>query len=181
LSVYNYIYHNMSFFIHDSALLHWLNIKSDNWKKNESVMIENMFKWIFKLNSTLLWFTTIMKNKFNMYFWHLWEVEEQKNYKWLCNMFYDLIQQIIHQSLIYYLIYVTLCNNHNWWLILYFYYVKYQDSFNKIFFHHIDLNISHLIKNNKNVCLIQELISLDTEWHDNCIEMLLNMHHHLKN
>jgi len=179
--VYNYIYYDMSFFIYVSALLHWLNIKSDDWQKNEFVMIENMFKWIFKLNSIILQLTTIMKNKFNMYFWHLWEVEKRKNYEWLHNIFYDLIQQIIHQSLIYYLIYVTLHNDHNWWLIFYFYYVKYQNSFDKIFFHHIDLNISHFIKNNKNVWLIQELISLNIKWHNDCTEMLLNMHHYFEN
>ena len=138
-----------------------------------------MFEWIFKLNSIILWLTMIMKKEFNMYFWHLWEVDKRKNYRWLHNMFYDLIQQIIHQLLIYYLAYIILHNNHNWWLIFYFYYVKYQDSFNKIFFHHIDLNILCLIKNKKNTNLIQESVSLDSEWHNNCIKMLLKMHHHL--
>jgi len=113
LDVYNYIHHNMLFFIHVFALLHWLNIKSDDWQKNEFVMIKNMFKWIFKQNFIILWLTTIMKNEFNMYFWHLQEVKERKNYEWLHNMFYDLIQQIIHQSSVYYLTYVTLHNDHN--------------------------------------------------------------------
>jgi len=179
--VYNYIHHNMSFFIYVSALLHWLNIKSDDWQKNESVIIKNMFKWIFELNLIISQLMTIMKNKFNMYFWHLQKVEERKNYKWLHNMFYDLIQQIIHQLSIYYFTYVTLHNDHNWQLIFYSYYVKYQDSFNKIFFHHIDLNISHLIKNNKIACLIQESISLNTKQHNDCIKMLLRMHHYLEN
>jgi len=181
LSVYNYIHHDMSFFIYVSALLHWLNIKSDDWQKNEFVIIENMFEWIFKLNSIILWLTMIMKNEFNMYFWHLWEVEERKNYEWLHNMFYNLIQQIICQSSIYYLAYITLCNDYNWQLIFYSYYVKYQDSSDKIFFHYIDLNISHLVKNNKSICLIQKSVSLNTEWHNDCTEMLLKMHHHLEN
>jgi len=179
--MYNYIHHDMSVFIYVSALLHWLNIKSDDWQKNEFVMIENMFKWIFKLNFIILWFTTIMKNKLNMYFWHLWDIKEQKNYEWLYNMFYNLIQQTVHQSSIYYLTYIMLHNDHNWQLIFYFYYVKYQDSFNKIFFHHIDVNISHLIKDNKNAYLIQESVLLNTKWHNDCTEMLLSMHHHLEN
>jgi hypothetical protein len=49
-----------------------------------------------------------MKNKFNMYTWHLWEVEGQKNYRWLHNMFYDLIQQTVHQSSAYYVAYISL-------------------------------------------------------------------------
>jgi hypothetical protein len=43
-----------------------------------------------------------------MYHHHLQEVEERQNYDWLQNMFYDIIQQAIHQSSAYYLIYVVL-------------------------------------------------------------------------
>jgi len=114
-----------------------------------------------------------------MYHHHLQEVEERQNYDWLQNMFYDIIQQTVHQSLTYYLVYVVLCSDHNHCLILYSYYSKFQAVFNKTFFRHINLNILKLVNEKKEQYMIQGSVSLNSEKKEDCTEMLLRMHHHL--
>ena len=47
----------------------------------------------FKSNTPHL--ITIITEKFNMYHWHLHEVEDQQNYDWLRNMFYEIVQQTV--------------------------------------------------------------------------------------
>ena len=134
---------------------------------------------MFKFESESPWITKIMTDKFNMYAWHLQKVRDQKNYKWLQNMFYNLIQQVIWQSSVYYLAYVAFWEDHNHCLIFYSYYTKYQSSDDQIFFQHIDLNIFCLVKNHKDAYLIQESMSLNTEQADDCMKFLMNMHWHL--
>ncbi len=114
-----------------------------------------------------------------MYHHHLQEVEGRQNYDWLWNMFYDIIQQVIHQSSAYYLIYVALCSDHNHCLISYSYYSKFQTVFNKTFFRHINLNILKLVNEKKEQYIIQGSVSLNNEKKEDCTEMLLKMHHHL--
>ncbi len=116
-----------------------------------------------------------------MYHHHLQKVEERQNYSWLQNMFYDVIQQAICQSSAYYLIYVVLCLNHNYCLIFYLYYDKFQTASDKTFFRHIDLNILKLVSKKKNQYMIQESVSLDNKKKKDCTEMLLRMQHHLDN
>jgi len=114
-----------------------------------------------------------------MYHHHLWEVERRQNYNWLWNMFYDIIQQAVHQSSAYYLVYVALCSDHNHCLILYSYYSKFQNASDKTFFRHIDLNILKLVNEKKEQYMIQGSVSLNNEKKEDCTEMLLRMHHHL--
>jgi len=94
-------------------------------------------------------------------------------------MFYDIIQQVIHQSSAYYLIYVALCLDHNHCLISYSYYSKFQAVFDKTFFRHIDLNILKLVNERKEQYMIQGSVSLKNEKKEDCTEMLLRMHCHL--
>ncbi len=112
------------------------------------------------------------------YHHHLQEVEERQNYDWLQNMFYDIIQQAIHQSSTYYLIYVALCSDNNCCLISYSYYSKFQTVFDKTFFRHIDLNILKLVNERKEQYMIQGSVSLNNEKKKDCMKMLLRMHHH---
>jgi len=69
-------------------------------------------------------------------------------------MFYDIIQQVIHQSSVYYLIYVVLHSDHNHCLILYSYYDKFQAVSDKTFFRHINLNILKLVNEKKEQYMI---------------------------
>ena len=114
----------------------------------------------------------------NFYHHHLQEVEERQNYDWLQNMFYDIIQQAVYQSLTYYLVYVALCSDHNHCLIAYPYYVKFQNASDKTFFKHIDLNILKLMNEKKEQYMIQGSVSLNNEKKKDCMKMLLRMHHH---
>ena len=136
---------------------------------------------MYQFKNNTLHLTNIITEKFNMYHWHLYKVKDQQNYDWLRNMFYRIVQQTVQQSSVYYLAYVALCLDHNHHIILYFYYTKYQEKMNKTFFQYIDLNILQLVKNHKKVSLIQRSVLLDSEWKNNCTEMLLDMQNYLSN
>ncbi len=162
-----------------SALLNWINFKSKVWDRDESVVISNAFSWLYEWDLSQSTIFIIIDDEFQMYHYHLQEVEERQNYDWLQNMFYDIIQQVIYQSSAYYLIYVALHSDHNYCLILYSYYSKFQAAFNKTFFRHIDLNILKLVNEKKEQYMIQGSVSLNNEKKEDCTEMLLKMHYHL--
>ena len=181
LEVYNFTHYELSFQIHIISIHNWLKIIDEDWEWNKSVVIANMFKWMYQFKSNTPHLTNIITEKFNMYHWHLHKVKGQQNYDWLRNMFYEIVQQIVQQSSVYYLTYIALCSDHNHCIILYSYYTKYQEKMNKTFFWHIDLNIPWLVKNHKKVSLIQKFILLDSEQKNDCTEMLLDMQNHLSN
>ena len=179
MRVYNYLHHDLFLMIEVDTLLNWIHFKSEVWKRDDSVIILNVFSWLYEFNSSLFSLSIIINEKFQMYHHHLWEVEERQNYDWLQNMFYDIIQQVICQSSAYYLIYVVLHSDHNYYLISYSYYSKFQAAFNKTFFRYINLNILKLVNERKEQYIIQGSVSLNNEKKEDCTEMLLEMHHHL--
>jgi len=179
MKVYNYLHHDLFLMIEISALLNWINFKSRVWEKDESVVISNAFSWLYEFDSSQSSLFIIINEEFQMYHHHLQEVEERQNYDWLWNMFYDIIQQAICQSSAYYLIYVVLHSDHNHCLILYSYYSKFQAVSDKTFFRHIDLNILKLVNEKKEQYMIQGSVLLNNEKKEDCIKMLLEMHHHL--
>jgi len=181
MSVYNYMHHDLFLTIEVNVVLNWIDITSEVWERNEWVVISNVFSWLYEFDSSMYTMFNIIDNKFQMYYHHLWEVEERQNYSWLWNMFYSIIQQAICQSSVYYLIYIVLYPDHNHCLIFYLYYNKFQTTSDKMFFKHIDLNILKLVSEEKSQYMIQELISLNNEKKKDCTEMLLRMQHHLDN
>jgi len=181
MGIYNYMHHDLFLTIEVNALLNWIDVTSRVWERNESVIILNVFSWLYEFDSSMSTMFNIINNEFQMYHHHLQEVEERQNYSWLRNMFYGIIQQAICQSSAYYLIYVALYLNHNHCFIFYSYYDKFQAAFDKMFFRHINLNILKLVSERKSQYMIQELISLDNKKKKDYTEMLLRMQHHLDN
>jgi hypothetical protein len=107
----------------------------------------------------------------------IFEKLKRQNYDWLQNMFYDIIQQAICQSSAYYLIYVVLHSDHNYYLISYSYYSKFQAAFNKTFFRYINLNILKLVNERKEQYMIQGSVSLNKK--RRLYRNAFKMHHHL--
>jgi hypothetical protein len=83
------------------------------------------------------------------------------------------------QNSLYYRWYVKLRFDKCWKLINSFYYEKYIMRKDNIFFRHIDQNISQLISFERDVNMIQDILSLNDENINNCIVILFDMHHHL--
>ena len=139
----------------------------------------NVFSWLFKFDLSSFSLSIIINEKFQMYHHHLQEVEGRQNYDWLQNMFYDIIQQTVHQSSAYYLVYITLHPDYNHYLISYSYYSKFQNVSDKTFFRHINLNILKLVTERKEQHLIQNSVLLNNKRKEDCTEMLLRMQYHL--
>ncbi len=169
-------------FIDHDAIRDWLMIQSDgNWEKDGSVIIGDMFEWLFEEDTAhVVPISQLLTDEFDMYWHHLRQRGGQSNYGWLRNMYHGIFQQVVRQSPAYYLAYVALRQDHNHRLISYPYYTKYQQTGDSTSFRHIDLNIPQLVNNQRGYSLIQGSVSLDDEEPDDCTELLLGMHKHLK-
>ncbi len=121
----------------------------------------------------------IVLKEFEMYKHHLRRINQRENNDWWRNMFYFIDQQLMRQNSLYYRWYVKLRFDKCWKLINYSYYEKYVMKKNNIFFRHIDQNISQLISFERDVNMIQDILSLNDEDINNCIIILFEMYHHL--
>jgi hypothetical protein len=121
----------------------------------------------------------IVLKEFEMYKHHLRRINQRENNDWLRNMFYFIDQQLMRQNSLYYRWYVKLRFDKCWKLINNLYYEKYVMKKNNNFFRHIDQNISQLISFERDVNMIQDILSLNDEDINNYIIILFDMHHHL--
>ena len=86
----------------------------------------------------------------------------------------------MRQNPLYYLIYCALRPDQNVNLVTYLYYVKYTYKGDSTFFRYIDINVKDLIRKDRGACIIQDSVSLDDEFKDDCIVILPEMHKHIK-
>jgi hypothetical protein len=147
-------------------------------------MLSKLFDWWFNQKISMFECSKhniekIVLKEFEMYKHHLRRINQRENNDWLRNMFYFINQQLMRQNSLYYRWYVRLRSDKCWKLINYLYYEKYVMKKNSIFFRHIDQNISQLISFERDVNMIQDILSLNDENINNCIVILFEMHHHL--
>src|SRR6266480_3793239 len=81
---------------------------------------------------------------------HHFRVKPGDKLGWLRNMFFGLSQQLLHQDP-----FCVLRPDHEWKLIAYSYYAKYQVPGNNTAFRHIDANIRDLADLNRSSGFIQ--------------------------
>jgi hypothetical protein len=147
-------------------------------------MLSRLFDWWFDQKISMFKCSKhniekIVLKEFEMYKHHLRRINQRENNDWLRNMFYFIDQQLMRQNSLYYRWYVRLRFDKCWKLINYSYYEKYIMKKNNIFFRHIDQNISQLISFERDVNIIQNILSLNDENINNCIVIFFEMHHHL--
>ncbi|RDW56804.1 hypothetical protein BP5796_12871 [Coleophoma crateriformis] len=140
------------------------NVSLDNdtgtltkWEEVRSVNI-NLFAWLFKKDpkekKSLF---NIMEAELDMYHHHLRKINGKANLGWARNCYYSIVQQVIRQDPVYWLMYVALRPDHHWRLISYPYYGKYAMLGDSTFFS----------------------VSLDTEDDEMAIVLLPGMHNKL--
>jgi hypothetical protein len=154
------------------------------WFETDNLMLSKLFDWWFDQKISMFEclkhnIEKIVLKEFEMYKHHLRRINQRENNDWLRNMFYFIDQQLMRQNSLYYRWYVRLRFDKCWKLINYSYYEKYVMKKNSIFFRHIDQNISQLISFERNVNMIQDILSLNDEDISNCIIILFDKHHHL--
>ncbi len=154
------------------------------WFETNNLMLSKLFEWWFDQKISMFECSKhniekIVLKEFEMYKHHLRRINQRENNDWLRNMFYFIDQQLMRQNSLYYWWYVRLRFDKCWKLISYFYYEKYVMKKDNIFFRHIDQNISQLISFERDVNMIQNILSLNDENISNCIVILFDMHHHL--
>ena len=72
--------------------------------------------------------------------------------------------------------------DHAQWLIFYLYYMKDQAASDEesTRFYYINSNLRLMTEEGKGINLIQKLIFINNEQEDDCIELALGIHRHLK-
>jgi hypothetical protein len=147
-------------------------------------MLSRLFDWWFDQKISMFECSKhniekIVLKEFEMYKHYFRRINQRENKDWLRNMFYFIDQQLMRQNSLYYRWYVKLRLDKCWKLINYSYYEKYVMKKDNIFFRHIDQNTSQLISFERDVNMIQDILSLNDEDINNCIVIFFDMHHHL--
>lgn len=140
-----------------------------DWERDGTVNVD-LFSW---------WFSgpigNIIYAEFDMYRFHLREINGKSNYGWLRSMFYSIGQQLMRQDPMYYMLYAALRPDKQWRLVSYPYYAKYAVKGDLTYFRHLDLNIPKLIANARGADMIQGSVSLDNEDETNCTVLIPGM------
>ncbi len=136
-------------------------MKYQKWKKNDSIILLNIFDWIMKESSWRL-----IKNKLNMYMWHQRNDLNITRHDWLRIFMYIMLQQLIRQNLLYYVIIMTLRSNHEINLIAFSYYIKCMLKNYFVIVKHLDVNVFDLLSDrskkteqNTRICNLREWIN----------------------
>ncbi len=186
LRSYRFFHQDWSKFVLDTAAIQ-IDLffqQRREWFETDNLMLSKLFDWWFDQKISMFECSKhsiekIVLKEFEMYKHHLRRINQRENNDWLRNMFYFINQQLMRQNSLYYRWYVRLRSDKCWKLISYSYYEKYVMKRNSIFFRHIDQNISQLISFERDVNMIQDILSLNDENINNCIVILSEMHHHL--
>ncbi len=186
LRSYRFFHQDWSKFVFDTAAIQIdLSFQQRReWFETNNLMLSKLFDWWFDQKILMSECSKhniekIVLKEFEMYKHHLRRINQRENNDWLRNMFYFIDQQLMRQNSLYYRWYVKLRSDKCWKLISYSYYEKYVMKRDSIFFRHIDQNISQLISFERDVNMIQDILSLNDEDINNCIVIFSEMHHHL--
>lgn len=115
-----------------------------------------------------------------MYLWHQREINGKPNLGWNRTMYHSLPQQVMRQSLEYWLKYVSLRPDGRFWLVSYPYYGKMTRKDDRIEFSHIDINIKRYLEEGRGASAIQGSLTLQGESDDNCTWIIKGMHNEAK-
>ena len=156
----------------------------EDFNRVGSVNIDDVFSWWWTLKfmheGKTRTIADVGYEEYDMYFHHQRLVGNKPNYGWLRTMFHALIQQVMRQDPVYWMLYVALRPDHNYRLISYPYYTKYAKPGDQTFFRHIDINVSELVRNNRGGYMIQGTVSLDDEEEGQCTQIIPGLHKHIK-
>ncbi len=156
----------------DMFLIHnmFIKIKYQKWKKNDAIMLSNVFDWILNDNTWVL-----IKEKLNMYLWHQRNNLDLTNHDWLRTTMYITLQQLVRQNIMYYFIIVTLWLNHEINLLTFSYFMKITFKNNSELIKHVNLNVNDLISD-KEQSWIQNTAMFANELINKDDEFILDLH-----
>lgn len=119
-------------------------MKYQKWKKNDLIILLNIFDWILNKNTWCL-----IMNELNMYMWHHQDNLKITKHDWLWNSMYIMLQQIIRQNILYYVVIIALRLNHEINLIAFSYYMKCMLKNHFAIIKYINVNVLNLLSDKK--------------------------------
>ncbi len=161
----------------DTFLIHNMfikKIKYQKWKKNDAIILSNVFNWILNDNTWVL-----IREKLNIYLWHQRNDLNLTNHDWLRTTMYITLQQLVRQNIVYYLITVTLQLNHEIDLLTFSYFMKITFKNDSELIKHVNLNVNDLMSDRK-WSRIQSTAVFADELIDKDDEFILDLHFHMK-
>ena len=97
---------------------------------------------------------------------------------WLCNMYHTLVQQLLWQDPLWYVLIIAARPDHAWRLIAYPYIAKYAVAGNSTGFEHVDVSIDAYFRYCRGENTVQAAFALDVEDEYNCTKIVLGFHKH---
>ncbi len=161
----------------DTFLIHNMfikKIKYQKWKKNDVIVLLNVFDWILNNNTWVL-----IKEKLNMYLWYQRNDLNLTNHDWLRMTMYITLQQLVHQNIVYYLIIMTFWLNHEINLLIFLYFMKITFKNDSELIKHVNLNVNNLMSDREQ-SWIQSIAMFADELIDKDNEFILDLHLHMK-
>jgi len=117
----------------------------------------------------------LIREKLNMYLWHQRNDLNLTNHDWLRTTMYIMLQQLVRQNIVYYLITVILQLNHEIDLLTFSYFMKITFKNDSEIIKHVNLNVNDLMSDRE-----QSRIQSTTVFADELInkddEFILNLH-----
>ena len=132
-----------------------------------------IFSWWFKDKEL----EHIINTEFELYKFHLTELDGRSNLGWSRIQYYSLTQQLMRQDPLYWMAYVALRPDHAWRLVSYPYYTKYATQADGISteFLHLDGNPRYLL-DGRGANMIQGSVSIDDEVAHNATLIIPGFH-----
>ncbi len=149
-------------------------IKYQKWKKNNAIVLSNVFDWILNNNTWVL-----IREKLNMYLWHQRNDLDLTNHDWLRTTMYITLQQLVRQNIMYYLITVILRLNHEIDLLTFSYFMKITFKNDSELIRYVNLNVNDLMSDREQ-SQIQSTAVFADESIDKDDEFILDLHLRMK-
>ena len=147
----------------------------ERFLEDGNVVVSGVFDWI--INDVEL--MGMVDAEFEMYRHHLREQNGLPNFGWCRNMWHSLVQQVLRQNPVFYVLNVAARPDGNWRLVSYPYYTKYTVSGDSTGFKHIDINIQKLLESGRGGNMVQTAVSMGDEFEDGCTLVVPGFHRHI--
>ena len=118
-----------------------------------------------------------MSLEFEIYRYHCRSVDFLENRDILPNMLHSLIQQLVYQDPVLYILIMALRPDHAHRLMVIPYYIQTSRPGDNIVYRHLNVNLDRFIKHSQGNNIVQCAISFENEKAFNCTHVVRGMHY----
>jgi hypothetical protein len=148
---------------------------AQTWVKDGHLVIEGIFDYLDhpKIRAFIDW-------EFGMHAHHEQPHPDLSRQGWMRHMYYSLIQQLVRQDPVWYILVVATRPDRQWRLMSYPYLAKETRPSESTGFLHLDINVETYLETGQGGNLISSGMALDDEDDRGCTVVVPGFHHHIR-